>query len=159
MGFEGEFLAVAGDESATELFFGDVADDFHVLDGGDAVVLGEGYGEEELVVFAAVEGTSRDVHVELFGSHSGLVVEWDAFFVDAAAHVALGTDVQHFRREAVADVHHGCRLDAGFAQGGDDVASGFRFELPFKQVFAAAEIGLCGCLVVSLVGEYGFFAF
>ena len=64
--------------------------------GDDFVMGGEGHGEEELVVFASVEGCGDEVHVELLGHGCGLVVDGYAVFVDAAAGVALVADVQVF---------------------------------------------------------------
>ena len=115
------------------------------------VVLGQGHGEEELVVFAAVEGAGGDVHVELFGGYCGLVVEGYAFFVDAAAAVAGFADVLELAAESVGDVYHRGGDDACLTQSLYDVVSGFGLHLAFEEVFFACKFGL-GYGVDELVG-------
>ena len=83
-----------------------MTDDFYVLELCYAVVLREGHGEEQFVVFSPVERTGGEVHVKLLGSHSGEVVDGDTLFVDAATHIALLAEVLEFRGESVAHVHH-----------------------------------------------------
>lgn len=79
LGLEGEFLIVAADEHEAELGAGDVADEAYVVELFYLLVVADGDGEEEFVVFAAVEGAGGDVEVELFGHDCGLVVDGDVF--------------------------------------------------------------------------------
>ena len=85
--------AIAGDEHASEFGLGDVADEAHTLHLAHLLVVGEGDGEEQLIVFASVEGTGDDVHVELLGHHRGLVIKGDVLFIDAASLATLLADV------------------------------------------------------------------
>ena len=123
--------------------------------GDDFVMGGEGHGEEELVVFASVEGCGDEVHVELFGHGRGLVVDGYAVFVDAAAGVALVADVQELGGEPVRYVHHGGGEDVVPGEFCDDVFAGFGLELAFEEVFASFECGL----EVFVACEYFFFSF
>ena len=74
-----------------------VADEFYVLELDDLVVVGQGYGKEEFVVLASIQGAGIDIHVEFFGHDGGLVVNGDALLIDAAAGVALLADMYEFR--------------------------------------------------------------
>ena len=142
LGFELEFAAVARNEGAAKFLLGNVSDHFHIVDLADAVVVGKGDGEQELVVLASVEGTGGDVQVELLSRSGCLVVERNPFLVDAAPCVALAADVHQFAAESVADVHHRGGTDACLGECLDDVASGFWLELTLEQVFFAREVGL-----------------
>ena len=125
-----------------ELLVGDVTDKLDVFQLLNLLVVANGNGEHQFVVFATVQGAGSDVHVHLFSHHGGLVVDRQLLLKDAAADARLFADVQQFAAEAVADVHHGGGADAGLAQPLDDVATGFRLQLALQQVLLAAEVGL-----------------
>ena len=91
--FQLHLTAIAGDEHTTQFGLGDVANEADALYLAHLLVVGEGHGEQQLVVFATIEGAGGDVHVELFGHHGGLVVERDVLFIHAAAGAALLADV------------------------------------------------------------------
>ena len=74
-----------------------VADKLDVLELDDLVVVGQGNGEQQLIILAAVQGAGKDIHVEFFGHDCGLVVNGDALLVDAAAGVALLADMYKLR--------------------------------------------------------------
>ena len=111
-------------------------------------MLRQGNGEEEFVVVATVEGAGRHVHVELFSGHGRLVVNGEVLFVDAAAAGGGLADVEHFAGETVADVHHSRGPDAVLAQVFDDHGAGLGLQQTLNEVFATAEIGLCGLYVL-----------
>ena len=94
MGAESHLGAIARNHSAAVFFFGDISDDLDALYGADLVVVSERHGEKQLVVFAAVKGSSDQVHIDFLCHHSGLVVDGNAVLVDAAAAVALLADVE-----------------------------------------------------------------
>lgn len=142
LGLEGELLAVGADEGGAEGGLGDVPDEVDVLQGGHLFVVGQGHGEEQLVVLAAVEGAGEGRKVELFADEGRLVIDGDALLVDTAAYAALLADVEQFGGEAVADVHHGGGADAGLGEAAYDVGPRFGLELPFEDVFLAGEVGL-----------------
>ena len=118
-----------------------MSDHFHVVERFDERVCREGHGEEQLVVLAAVESAGAYVEIQLFGGHSSLVVDGQAVFVDAAAHVGAATEVEEFAAQAVAHVDHGGGADAGGAKGFDDVASRLGLEVTLQEVLASAEVG------------------
>ena len=64
---EGEFFAVSADEIAAVFGFGNVPDDIEVVHGDEFLVVVERTGEEEFVVFSAVEGARDDIEVHLLG--------------------------------------------------------------------------------------------
>ncbi len=103
---------------------------------------GQGDGEEQLVVLAAVEGACGHVHVQFLGHRGRLVVKRDALLIHTAAHVALCADVQQLAAQAVADVYHAGGVYAGLAQRLDDVAARLGLQLPLKQVLTPAHVGL-----------------
>ena len=51
------------------------------------------HGEQKFVVLAAVESRCNEIHAELFGHDSRLIVDGDAVLIDAASCVALLADV------------------------------------------------------------------
>ena len=67
-----------------------------VLELDDLVVVSQGDGKEQLVVLATIQGAGVDIHIELFGHDSGLVVNGYALLIDAAAGVTLLADVYEF---------------------------------------------------------------
>ena len=138
---QGDFGSVAGNHATAQIGLGDVADNPNAGYGGDGVVLFEGHGEEQFVVFASVKGGGDEVHVEFLGHGGCLVVDGYALFVDAAPGMALRTDVQQFGGEAVGDVHHGGGHDSGLVEFGHDVFAGLGFQLSFEQVFVSFEGG------------------
>ena len=91
LGFQLYFASVAAYEIVAQLGFRDVADDFYSIQALYFIVVGEGDGEEKLVVLAAIEGCRNEVHVELLGHDCGLVVDGDAVFVNPASDVATVT--------------------------------------------------------------------
>ena len=125
-----------------EFRLGDVSDEADILHILYLLVVANGYGKQQLVVFASVESAGGDVHVQLLGHHGRLVVNGNLLLEDATAHVRLLADVQQFAAEAVADVHHGCGTDAGFAQALDDVATSLGLQLALQEVLLAGEVGL-----------------
>ena len=93
LGAEFHLASIASDEHAAQLGLGDVSDETYSLQLAHLLVVGEGDGEEQLIVFASVEGTGDDVHVELLGHHRGLVIKGDVLFIDAASLATLLADV------------------------------------------------------------------
>ena len=142
LGLELEFLVVAGDEDVAEAGIGDVANELDILYLLYLLVVADGHGEEQLVVFTAIEGTGGDIHVQLLSHDGGLVVDGQLLLEDAAADVALLADVHEFAAEAIADVHHCCGVDASVTQSLDDVTTGFGLQLALEEVFLAGEVGL-----------------
>ena len=116
MSLKVELIAVAGNELRAQFGARDMADNLDVVDGRYTFVVGEGHGEEEFIVLAAIEGCGVDVEVEFLGSNGRLVVDGDAFFVEAATRLTASANVHDFRRKAVANVHHGRGADTGLAQ-------------------------------------------
>ena len=57
---------IAGDEHTAELGLGDVTDEAYTLHLAHLFVVGERHGEQEFIVFTAVEGTGGDIHIELY---------------------------------------------------------------------------------------------
>ena len=114
-------------------------DDIEVVDRDELLVVVDGAGEEQFVVFSAVECTSDDIEIHLLRQGGCFVVDRQLVLIDATAHSGLGADMQQLRREPVGNVHHCGRLDARFAQGFEDVAPCFGFELAFKEVLFAGE--------------------
>ena len=61
---------------------------------GNLFMVGDGHGEQQFVILAAVEGASRQVHVELLCHDGRLVVDGNMLFIDAATDLALRADMQ-----------------------------------------------------------------
>ena len=74
LGAQFELLVVAADEHQAELGARDVTDKLHVVQLLNLLVVAYGNGEEQFVILAAVQGAGGDVHVQLFGHHSRLIV-------------------------------------------------------------------------------------
>ena len=96
LGLELKLLIVTGNEHLAELFFGDVADEFDAIYLLDLSVVADRHGEQQFVVFAAIEGTSRDVHVHFLGHDSRLVVDGNILLIDTAANMLLFADMHQF---------------------------------------------------------------
>ena len=137
-----KLVAVAADELMSLTLGRDVADDLDVLQLAHHFVGREGNGEEQFIVFTAVEGAGGYVHVQFLGHGGSLVVERDALLIHAAAHVALGADVHQFAAQTVAYVHHAGGVDASLAQSGYDVGTCLGLQLALQQVLSSAHVGL-----------------
>ena len=57
-------------------------------------MVGNGHGKQQFVILAAVEGASRQVHVELLCHDGRLVVDGNMLLIDAATDLALRADMQ-----------------------------------------------------------------
>ena len=171
LGGEGDGIAVTRDETEVDgllSFFGsgtatvlyidrgvlggsDVANDVDVVKGNEFLVVVDVAGEEELIVFAAVECAGDDIEVHLFGKRRSLVVDRQFVLVDIAPYPGLRADVEELGRQPVGNVHHGGGFDAGFAECFDDVDARFGFQLTFEEVLTSFEL-----LVDSIVVLLGF---
>ena len=87
--FQFQFVAVAGHQCTAQFRLGDVTDDFDILHLGHRLMCCQRDGEEQFVVLAAIQGTSAQAHVELFGHHGSLVVDGNTFLIDPATYVTL----------------------------------------------------------------------
>ena len=134
-------MAVACDEQVSEAFLGDMTYEVDVVDLLDLFEVSDRYGEQQLIVLAAIEGAGGDVHVQLLGHDSCLVVDGQLLLVDATSGLTLFADVEQFGGEPVADVDHGSGVYAGLSQLLDDVAPRLRLQLPLQQVLLAGEVG------------------
>ena len=112
--FQLKLLSVTGNECATKFLFSDVSDEFDSFHLGNLLVIGNGNGKQQFVIFASIKGAGGDVHIQLFSHDCCLVVDGQMFFVDAASHFALSADVHQFTGKSVADIHHGSRFYACF---------------------------------------------
>ena len=137
LGAEGHLGAVAGHKGASEILFGHVAYHLYPVEIAHLVVEVKGHGEEEFVVFAAIEGCGDKVHAYLFGHDRSLVVDGYAVFIHAAAAVGCFTEMKQFRRKTVADIDHGSGADPFAGEDLHNISSGFGLELPFDKIFLA----------------------
>ena len=83
--FELKLLIITGYEHFSEICIGNVSDELDTVNLLDFLMIADGNGEQQLVIFAAVEGTGGDVHVHLLGHDSGLIVDGDILLIDATA--------------------------------------------------------------------------
>ena len=93
MGFELELLVIAGDKDVSEALVGDVTNQLHILHVLNLLVVAYRHGEQQFIVLAAIEGAGGNVHVQLLGHDSSLIVNGYLLFEDAATHFALLADV------------------------------------------------------------------
>ena len=96
-----KFIVVACDKHAAETFFRDVTDLPDSLYFLYFFIVADGYGEEQFVVFSAIERAGREVHIELFGGDGRLIIDGDFFFINTAAAVALLADMHQFAAQPV----------------------------------------------------------
>ena len=96
LGFQFELLAIAGDEGTAKLWLGDVAYQTNAFDVLHTLMIGYGHGEEQLIVFASIQGTGGEVHVELLSHHGCLIVYGDMLLIDSAASMTLLADMHQF---------------------------------------------------------------
>ena len=117
LGGEGHGIAVTRDETEVDgllSFFGsgtatvlyidrgvlggsDVANDVDVVKGNEFLVVVDVAGEEELIVFAAVECAGDDIEVHLFGERRSLVVDRQFVLVDIAPYPRLRAYMEELR--------------------------------------------------------------
>ena len=119
-----------------------MSDDFDSGDSSNTIMHGQRYGEQKLIVFTAVECAGRHIHIHLLCQTGGLIVQGDAFFVDATACVALLTNMKQFATETIADVHHGSWVDTFFGQCFNNVLARLWFQLTLQKVFSSCKIRL-----------------
>ena len=91
-----KLVVVACDESATEVFACYIANLFYAFHIFYFGMIADRNGEEEFVVFAAIECAGGYIEVELFSSYGCLIVDRDVLLIDAATALALVTDMQEF---------------------------------------------------------------
>ena len=96
-----KFIVVACDKHAAETFFRDVTDLPDSLYFLYLFIVADGHGEEQFVVFSAIERAGREVHIELFGGDGRLIIDGDFFFINTAAAVALLADMHQFAAQPV----------------------------------------------------------
>ena len=87
--FDWDYVFVGGDEFSDVCVWCHEAYDSNVFHVFDFIVIFLFYGEEEFVVFAAVERCYARNDVEFLSNIDGLLVHWDAIFEDAAAYVRV----------------------------------------------------------------------
>ena len=84
--FKLEFLVVASDKNMSEACFGDVANEMHIVYLLNLLMVANGHCEQQFIVLATIECTGGDIHVQLFGHDSCLVVDRQLLLKDAASH-------------------------------------------------------------------------
>ena len=94
--FELKLLIVTGYEHFAELCVGDVANEFDAFDLLDLLMVADGDGKEQFVVFAAIEGAGGDVHVHLLCHHGSLIVDGNVLLVNPATDARLLADMEEF---------------------------------------------------------------
>ena len=85
---------VGGDEGRRELGFSNMRYEVNGLDLGKVLMVGDGEGEEELVMVGGVEGGSGEVDVEVVWDEGGLVVDGNMVLIDGGREVGLGGDME-----------------------------------------------------------------
>ena len=85
LGFQFDLFVVVGDEVTTAVFLTDVADDGDFVFGFHLFVILLADGEEQFVVFAAVEGDSGGDDFQLAQGVEGELCERDFAFINGAA--------------------------------------------------------------------------
>ena len=135
-----------------------MSDEAHVVELLHLLQVTDGYGEQQFVVLAAVQGTGGHIHVHLLGHHRCLIVDGNLLLVDATTNARLLADVHQFAGKTIADVHHRRGTDASLAQFLDDVATSLGLQLALQQILLAGKVGtevgqlLEGFLVALLLG-------
>ena len=84
--FELKLLIITGYEHFSEFGIGDVADELYTLNLLNLLVITNGNGEQQFVVFTAIQGTGGDIHVQFLCHHSDLLVDGDVLLVDTTTH-------------------------------------------------------------------------
>ncbi len=99
-------------------------------------------GEQEFVVFAAVQGGGDGAKVEFSGGEVGLLVDGQIFLKHHRPNARRFAELQQIGSQSVRKVDHGGGRDARLGQFVDDVHSGFGFELPLHHVIVPFQLWL-----------------
>ena len=92
--FELKLLIITCYEHLSEFRVGDVANELDTLDLLDLLMITDGNGKEQFVVFAAIECASSDIHIHLLGHHGCLVVDGNVLLEDPASDAGLLADME-----------------------------------------------------------------
>ena len=139
---KGHYITLFSDHEVLAYFIVYVADEVDVGVVLDLFVVLLRDGEEQLVVFATVEGAGNRIKTELHCSFEGEGVDGHFVFEDADAYVGSFRDVEEFGSKTVGHVDHGSGFYAGLAKLVNDVHAGFGLELAAYEVFVFIETGL-----------------
>ena len=127
----------AANKCTTFGFFCDISDFAHSWQLRNLVMSRQWNGEQKFVIFATIQCCRDKVHVKFFRHESRLIVDRYAFFIDTTPYPALFADVQQFRRQSVAYVHHGCWLNPCLSKSLHNIASRLWFELALDDILFA----------------------
>ena len=135
-------MVIACHKHLSEAILCDVSDEANIVDGLDFLMVTNRNGEQQFIVFAAVECAGGHVHVEFFCHYRSLIVDGDLLLEDTASHMALLADVHQFTRQSIADIHHSCGAYAGSTELLDNIAACLGAQLALEQIFFAGKVGL-----------------
>ena len=93
LGFQLQLSPIPGDKHATQALVGDMAHEAHPLHSFHLLIVADAHGEQQFVVFAAVECAGGDIHVEFLSHECRLVVNGYVFLKNAASASASFADV------------------------------------------------------------------